>query len=147
MAYVTNDDIETRLGTTRYLQLTDDADTGSADPDLVSEVRNGAERLADSFLARRYSVPVDLAAVGEAAALLVSVVLDLIEYRLHCRRPPVPKDVAEKNQGALGWLEQLAGGKVDLPGALPSTGDAVPGFSAASTGDARVLSREELKGY
>ena len=33
MAYVTNADIEERLGSRTYVQLTDDAGTGSADTD------------------------------------------------------------------------------------------------------------------
>ena len=37
MAYVTNSDIEERLGTAAYVQLTDDAGTGSADTDKVDE--------------------------------------------------------------------------------------------------------------
>ena len=38
MSYITNDDMELRLGTARYVQLTDDAGTGSANTAVAVEV-------------------------------------------------------------------------------------------------------------
>jgi len=52
MGYVTNADIENRLGSAAYVQLTDDEGTGSANEDRVDEARLGAEGEADSYLAR-----------------------------------------------------------------------------------------------
>ncbi|MFH0981580.1 MAG: DUF1320 domain-containing protein [Planctomycetota bacterium] len=147
MAYVTNTDVETRLGTERYVQLTDDVGSGTANPAVVDEARQGAEREADSYLARRYAVPIDLSANGELAALLATVVLDLIEHRLHGRRPPVPADVVRKRDAAVKWLERAASGAVELPSVAPVPVNPATGFRAATTGDARVLSRKELSGY
>jgi len=64
----------------------------------------------DSYLAARYGVPVDTAAEPETAALLRTIVLDLVEYRLHARRPPVPAAVIEKRDAAVGWLRLRSGG-------------------------------------
>jgi phage gp36-like protein len=147
MSYVTNSDIETRLGSERYVQLTDDAGSGAADLAVVAEARDGAEREADSYLARRYAVPIDLSANAEPAALLTTVVLDLIEYRLHTRRPPVPADVVAKRTATIKWLEQIAAGTVELPSVTPLNANPAKGWGAATTGDARVLSRKELAGY
>ena len=43
MAYISNTDIPTRLGSAVYVQLTDDAGTGSANTAVVDEARAGAE--------------------------------------------------------------------------------------------------------
>ena len=147
MAYVTNDDIETRLGTERYVGLTDDAGSGSANTAVVDEARLGAEREVDSYLARRYAVPIDVSANSGLAALLVTVVLDLVEYRLHTRRPPVPSDVVAKRDAAIGWLREVASGAVELPSAAPLGANPATGFRAATTGDDRLLSRDELSAY
>ncbi len=87
MPYVTNADIEERLGTLAYVQLTDDTGSGAADLDKVNEARLGAEGEVDSYLAARYAVPVDLVAHPELSAVLRTFVLDLVEYRLRNRRP------------------------------------------------------------
>ena len=71
MSYITNTDIQTRLGTTLYVQLADDTGSGSADPNIVNEARLGAEGEANSYLARRYAVPVNLTAHPELTELLV----------------------------------------------------------------------------
>ena len=63
MAYISNEEIETRLGSSVYVQLTDDAGTGSADEAVVDEARAGAEGEVDAYLARRFAVPIDLAAL------------------------------------------------------------------------------------
>ena len=147
MPYVTNSDIETRMGTARYVQLTDDAGTGSANLAIVAEVRDGAEREVDSYLARRYAVPIDLTTAPELAALLKTVVLDLVEHRLHTRRPPVPVDVAAKRASAVEWLARVASGEAELPSALPLVANPAKGIRATAIGDARVLSRKELSGY
>jgi phage gp36-like protein len=88
MLYITNTDIERRLGSAAYVQLTDDDGDGSADVGVVDEARLAAEGAVNSFLAKRYSVPVNLVAHSELADLLASVTLDLAEYRLRARRPP-----------------------------------------------------------
>ena len=71
MSYLANSDIEKRLGAAAYVQLTDDEGTGSANQDRVDEARLGAEGEANSYLARRYAVPVDLSAGGGARELRV----------------------------------------------------------------------------
>ena len=60
MSYITDTDIERRLGTTAYIQLTDDAGTGAADLSVVAAAREGAVGEVNSFLARRFRVPIDL---------------------------------------------------------------------------------------
>ncbi len=145
MAYVTNADIEERLGTTACVQLTDDAGTGSADLDRVNEARLAAEGEADSYLARRIAVPVDLARRPELAAVLRGVVLDLVSYRLHGRRPPVPPDVARRRDEAVRWLERVARGDVLLPAMAEPPPNPAAGLAGAAVGAPRTMTRDTLR--
>jgi phage gp36-like protein len=147
MSYVTNEDIELRLGSARYVQLTDDAGGGSADPAIADEARLGAEGEVDSALAQRYAVPIDLVAHPEAAAVLRSITLDLIEYRLHARRRDVPADVTAKRNAAVEWLARLGRGETALPSLAPISPGAPQGPRAASFGEPRILSRDELSQF
>jgi len=144
MGYATNADVEERLGTALYVQLTDDTGTGSADTDKVTEARQGAEGEVNSYLGRRYSVPVDVAAHAEVAGVLKSVTLDLVEFRLHERRPPVPEDVRRKRDAAVKWLEMVASGAVVLPAGSELAGNPALGISGRVVGAERVLTREEM---
>ena len=147
MAYITNADIEERLGTQTYVQLTDDDGDAVADVGVVDEARLGAEGEVNSYLARRYRLPIDLAAHPELADLLATITLDLVEFRLHTRRPPVSDAVLQKQHRALQWLQRIADGTIDLPSLseLPTGG--VRGLQADWTSADRTLSREELSDH
>lgn len=147
MAYITNADIEERLGSEACVQLTDDDGDGQADVGVVDEARLGAEGEVNSYLARRYQVPIDLTTNTDLADVLASFALDLAEYRLRARRPPVPKDVLNKRDQAIEWLSRVADGSVELPSATPVAANTTRGTLGATTGDKRLLSREELSGH
>ena len=147
MAYITNADIEERLGSQSYVQLTDDDGDGVADAGVVNEARVAAEGEVNSYLARRYEVPVDLSVHAELSGLLASITLDLAEYRLRLRRPPVPEDAVRKNAQAIDWLKGVAGGRIELPSAATVAANTTRGTIAATTGSQRVLSREELSDH
>jgi phage gp36-like protein len=145
MTYVTNSDIESRLGAEAYVQLTDDEGTGSPDLARVDEARLGAEGETNSYLATRYAVPVNLTAEGELASVLKSFVLDLVSYRLHSRRPPVPADIVRHREEAIAWLSRVASGLVQLPSATQVAGNTALGIGAESAGPARTMTRSSLE--
>ncbi|HSW47008.1 MAG TPA: DUF1320 domain-containing protein, partial [Phycisphaerae bacterium] len=103
MTYASLTDLEGRLGSAVYVQLTDDAGTGSADPSKAAEALSGAEGEMNSYLGRRYAVPVDVTADEQLAAVLKSMALDLAEYRLYARRPTMPTTVAHRHDAAAHW--------------------------------------------
>ncbi|HRX86462.1 MAG TPA: DUF1320 family protein [Phycisphaerae bacterium] len=146
MAYVTKEDVELRLGTRAYVQLTDDAGSGSADEAVVAAALAEAEGEVDSYLARRHRVPIDVVAHAEVGPVLAAVTLDVVEYRLNARRPPVPADVAARYRAALAWLAAVGSGEAVLPAAAPLPGSTATGTVAAAAGDATVLGRDELAG-
>lgn len=146
MSYATNADVQQRMGSTVYVQLTDDAGSGTADEAKVTEARLAAEREVDSYLGRRYAVPVDVTARAELQPLLRSVVLDLVEYRLHSRRPPIPADIVSKRVAAIEWLQQVSAGRAVLPAVKQLAGATAQGVMAEVSGTARVWTREEAEG-
>jgi phage gp36-like protein len=147
MAYITNKDIQDRLGPSLYIQLTDDSGSGSADLDVVDATRQEAEGEADSYFARRYAVPIDLSTHPELSSLIKGFVLDLAEYRLHTRRPPVTPDVIAKHAHAVDWFQRIAVGQAELSSLATVTANAATGPVASITGEARLLTRGELDGY
>lgn len=147
MSYVTNSDIQSRLGSQAYIQLTDDAGSGSADTAKVDEARLGAEGEVNSYLATRYATPVDLTNEPEVQAVLKSFVLDLVSYRLHSRRPPVPADMVRRREEAVTWLSRVASGIVQLPSAITLAESASMGSLPQSAGPARSMTRENLENF
>lgn len=145
MAYATNSDVQQRLGTALYVQLTDDAGSGSADEAVVTEARAYAEAEVNSYLGRRFAVPVDTSTHAELAALLRSMTLDLVEHRLHARRPPVPPDIVQKRSSAVHWLEAAARGNVVLPAMTEVAGNSATGVEGQVTGAPRRATRVTLE--
>lgn len=146
MAYITNSDIEERLGPAKYLGLTDDEATGAPDTGRVTEAREGAEGEVDSYLARQYRVPVNLTAYPELESVLKSIALDLAEYRLHARRPPVPFAVTQKHDYAVLWLRRVAEAEILLPAESAVTENDARAPIAETLGEPRVFTRDELAG-
>ena len=139
MGYITNAEIERRLGSLAYVQLTDDAGAGVADTALVDEARLGAEGEVNSYLARRVGVPVDLSRYAASADAIRSAAIDLAAYRLHLRRPPAPADIVRRRREAVAWLESVAGGAVFLESAAESTT-----ADGMVSGPSRVMTRDSL---
>src|SRR5262249_39230759 len=100
---------------------------------------------ADGYLAARYATPVDLSAHPELAAVLKSFVLDLAEYRLHNRRPPVPDDVVRRHREAIEWLQRIVRGQVSLPAMTAVAANTSRGAVAEAFGPPRVVTRETLR--
>lgn len=144
MPYASNADVEQRLGTLLYVQLTDDAGTGVADEAKVTAALAAAQAEMNSYLARRYLTPIDAAGEPDVEAILRSIALDITEYRLHARRPPVPADVASRQAAAIAWLQRVAEGKALLPAAGELPANTSSGPSCAVSGAERVWRRDEI---
>ena len=116
MAYISNQDLIDRVGSTRAAELT--TDSGSTpDADKVTEARLGAEGEVNGYLARRYAVPINLTAHPDLAAALKSITLDVAAYRLHTLRQPVPEEVSSVRKMAIEWCSKVSRGEIVLPAA------------------------------
>ena len=145
MSYTTNTDIQTRLGSALYIQLTDDSGTGSADSAKADDARIAAESEIDSYLATRFRVPLDLSTEPDVQSAIKSAVIDLAIYRLHCRKPPVPADVTRRRIEAIDWLQRIADGDIQLPATLPPADNTALGTLASTSSGARQFTRDTLR--
>ena len=144
MSYLTNTDIENRVGTTAYVQLADDDGDNQADLVVVDEARLGAEGEVNSYLARRFAVPIDLVLHPELSSLLKSITLDLVEMRLRARRPPAPEATMRRHDDAMAWLRGVAAGTIALPSASSISPTDLQGPTVLTSGEERILSHDEL---
>lgn len=147
MAYIQNSDIGTRVGGQSLIQLADDDGDNLADAAVLDEVRLAAEGEVNSHLATRFAVPIDTIIHPELAGLLASLTLDLAEYRLRQRRPPVSMECERKRTHTLDLLRRFSNGELALPSSAQVESSSLRGSLASTTGDDRVLSREELRDY
>lgn len=116
MAYITNADIQTRIGSAAKLAQFTEESGSTPTTAKVDEIRNAAEGEMNGYLARRYAVPVDVSTYTELAGVLKSVALDIAVYRVHSLRPPVPDDVMQVRDKAVEWLKAVSKGEIVLPG-------------------------------
>jgi len=146
MAYAINQDVIDRLGTALAAQLTTPASSTVPDQNQITIAREGAEGLINSYLARRYATPVDITLDAGAAALLKAATIDVAEFRLRERRPPVPDDVTQRFDRTVEWLREIAEGKANMPSAVELPGPTSEGPVGQAQGDPRVFTRDQLKG-
>lgn len=146
MAYSTVQDLKNRLGTTIYARLTDRVNGTSADDAIAQQIVNEAETDADSRLAVRYAVPIDLSANPELADLLTARVLDLAESIAWTSSPfmgDVPDRVRALRAAAIEWFDEVASGRIHLPAStLPRSSIAVDDSARAISSERRFTAGE-----
>ena len=131
MAYITNQDVIDRLGTSVAAQLS--SETGSSvNAAVVTEVVNAAEGEVNGILAAKFATPVDVSVDAERANALKGVTLKVAVYHLMSRRPPVSETYTKEHDEAIAWLHDVAAGRIKLPGALTPVATATdePSFDA-----------------
>ena len=144
MAYLSNSDIQSLLGTAATIELTDDTGSGSVNADIVTAARIGAEGEANSFFSTRYRVPIDLSVEPDVAAVIRTFILDLAVYRLHSRKPPIPEDLVRRRQEAIAWLTRVADGRVRLPSVATLPDNDAAGLLGEAAGPPRTMTRQSL---
>jgi len=134
MSYITTDDLTARFGTGELVSLTDREQTGTMDEAVVTRAIADAEAIADSYIGRRYALP-----LFEAPAVLAGYVCDLARYRLYGDAPT--DEVRRRHDDAVRWLGSVASGQVTLglettdtaPSPLPVARSATHAFGVDNT--------------
>ena len=117
MAYATANDLIARVGNTAAVQLT--TESGNlVDNTVVQAAVDAAQGDVDRHLARRFQTPIDVSLDADLAAALKAVTLDIGEYRLFAHRPPVSETKQKMYDNVVAWLEGVAKGDFNLPGAV-----------------------------
>jgi len=135
--------LQQRLPEQTIIDLTDDADTGVVDSDVVDRAITDADTEIDSRLSTnsRYTVPVD-----PVPALLVRLSLDLAIEILYGRRPDLdtPEAVIRAAKNARSLLSDIAAKKADLPGVAEAT-SSTSSAGASFTANDRLFTRDKMR--
>ncbi len=145
MSYVTQAQIEDRVGAAELVRLTNDSGGSSVDTDNLARAIEEGEADILPYLGQRYTMPLTLTNAVTLNAVTTKV-LDCIHWRLCNRRPPVNQDVVENRTLALKWARDVAEGTIGLPGeSLLSESFSSAGKILTETTE-RVMSRENMSG-
>ena len=121
MPYATQQDMLDRFGDEELLQLADRDDSGVIDTAVLDAVLKDAEELIDSYLAKRYQLP-----LSNVPQSLVRISASIARYFLY---KDEPTDAAQKGyDNAIAWLKDIAAGKalLDAEGVEPDAAAAEP---------------------
>ena len=154
--YHTNADLKARFADdAQVAQLTgtESAETGVPDEDVLTEVVNGTEGTIDSYMAKRYLVPIAVADHATLAAMMKSRSLDISVYELTKNAGVVPTAIKDAYDAAIAWLKSVSKGEALLPSpdTEPSTesDDPQSGWDIGEVSDAadkrnRVFTRDSM---
>lgn len=126
----TSDLIDRFASDAEVLHVVDNAAGAIGDATTLARLNDAiedAEGEVDSYLARRWDVPVDVSGDTQLAAVLKRKTLDIGQYFLIARSDHVTEAAQKVYDGALAWLKDVAKGVAYLPGASP------PSSTAASS--------------
>ena len=144
MAYCTLDDIKSkRIPETTLINLTDDEDLGVVAEAVVEGIIGDVDELIDGYLRGRYSLPLD-----PVPGIVKALSADIAVYNLYGRRAEfdIPKAVGEKFAAAMKILDGIQAGKIALGSAGVQAGTP-SGAGAQTSGNARVFTRDSMKGF
>ena len=109
MAYTTIDDMIMRYGEAELLRLSDHANTGVMDDDVIEQAINDASAVVDSYLSRKYVTPLS----GYETTAVPFYTSEIARYFLY--EDAASEEVLRRYRAAIGWLEKVANGEIELP--------------------------------
>ena len=140
--YITATDIYAVIKEADVIKLTDDDDTGSVNVDFVNAAIIAAGSVIESYLARRYQLP-----LSEVPEVVKSVAVSLTVYTLYQRSSLEPDEKSKRaSSDAVNLLKDISTGIASLglqERTTPSVGQAE---SNKATHD-RVFTLDTLKGF
>ena len=138
MPYATADDLTTRFTESELIQLTDRAQVGEIDTDVLTAAISDATSEIDDYLSKRYPLPItDLTAL----ARLVRICCDIARYVLYDDH--ATEHVIRRYGEAVSYLKAVAAGDLDLYPVSTATGVDDVEFTSQTT----VFSSKELDGF
>jgi len=144
VAYSVQADVERRVGgAAKLVQLTAAPGGTSVDTAIVAAAIAEADTLIDSYAHKRHKTPFASPVPARITSLSAKIAGRLLrQWKLM----PLATD-ADDEKIDIGWLEDLAGGKVD-PGVEPTPEESSMVIDKAGTRDStKAVSREALKGF
>lgn len=118
MMYAAATDMIAAFGEHEVIACTDREGQGVIDALVLDTALISASNEADSYLARRYELPLPV-----VPAALKSVVCDIARYRLTGGQVLETDPIKDRYKLAIDWLRRLADGEVSLPELTPPAND------------------------
>lgn len=115
MAYATASDLKEVLSEEEQIQLTDDdaSDGEAKDSDILKKTLSRSESIVDSYLSKRFDLPLSTVPESVKDATLI-----IAKKKLYDRRPGsmrTMEDISKAYDDAVAWLRDVAVGNIDLP--------------------------------
>jgi len=140
MPYALQADILEQLDEDILVQLTDDADAGSVDDDMVTRAIADADAEIDGYCGKRYSVP-----FSTVPAIIRKFSVDIAIYNLYARRKGAPDDRKDRYSNAVKFLANVAKGLISLGENDP---DSTPASAAPEIdNEDRIFTRTTMEDF
>jgi len=149
--YATTAELTARFEDDATVAHLTDAAGGAIDTAVLTEVLEGAESFINSFIAKRYLVPVVVSGDTGLVQVFNKHTLDLAQYDLLARGDLVSEAKMALRDSAVQWCKDIAKGVIVLPAATTpiSTASRSPvvdyGYSDAHTDSERVFNRSKVE--
>jgi len=141
MAYSTQDDMLQQLDETSLIRLTDDAEDGVIDAEVVTRAITDADATIDAYCQGRYTVP--LTPVPDK---IRGISVDIAVYNLYSRKGDTAPDIRkDRHKEAIRFLEKVSEGKIKLGALTPApinTADSVQ-----IEGNDKIFTRTKMGGF
>jgi phage gp36-like protein len=143
MAYITQQGLIERGWERQLVQLTDKTNKPATtiDDTIVARHIVDAESMIDSYLAKRYVLP-----LAQVPPVLEKVAADLAIYFIHGSSIDKDSAVATAYRGTMTWLSEVSKGTVTIEGATPTAPAQAGGGQILTAGPERQLTRDSLSG-
>jgi phage gp36-like protein len=119
------------------------------DAELAQDIA-AAEAVCDSYIGRRYQVPISGSGTGTGLVFVRTLALDLFAeaaYTLRAHGEEIPKKIAERAKTARHQLEQIAAGAITLGGEMPAEADGAGADAYVVQVDDPLYTAEQMKGF
>ena len=141
MGYCAQSDLLEQISDDKLTQLTDDADTGSIDADVITRSIADADAEIDGYCGRRYTVP-----FTTVPAIIRKVSVDIALYNLYARRKGAPDDRQSRYDNAIKLLLNVSKGLITLGADDPDSTPASSNTPEISQSD-RIFTRDKMSGF
>jgi phage gp36-like protein len=138
MTYCSQDDVQDRLGADELARLADLDGDGTLDAAVISRALADADAVIDSYLGRRYALPV-ATPDGSVPDPLRTRAVNLAVYFLKLGRDSVTDDVRAQHAEDMQWLQRASVGRVSVGRAV----GAAPAAGARTDSQPRLFGRNQ----
>jgi len=138
--YLEQTDLLELIDEATLISLTDDADDGYVNEEIVAEVLDTAEEEAMGYIANRYSVP-----LVEVPGVVKKHTVAIAAHALYSRRMDPPDRIVTAHKNAINYFLKVADGKAHIQGATPKTDPATRTSAGRTDGNERLFTRTKLE--